>query len=182
MQQDQQYCTGLSQLRSAAENGNGTLLAEIRRLRRGPSGPRHREGVVSVNDQSSGVPDSSKITNYTGLETAKTDGNAVSMQQYNSVPNLSIKDKSERVYRYSIDFTWLTARTWQLVAFQSRIGWQISLKIWSRRPKDSRIFFACRLGSISTVQELLMTGEASPFDYYAESHNAVSNIWVISLA
>jgi hypothetical protein len=160
MQQNQQHHAELRQLRSAAENGNTALVAEIRQL-------GQWTGIQSRQDTEAGrivgVTESfsSEYNTLPDVESAQIDAS----ERENNVLTKRKSKRRERKYQYSINLAWLTGKVWKIAAARAENGWDFGMRSWSLRSIDSPIFLACDEGDLSTVRKLLQSGQASIYDF-----------------
>ncbi|RYP55718.1 hypothetical protein DL771_012459 [Monosporascus sp. 5C6A] len=60
---------------------------------------------------------------------------------------------------------WLSQRSWEFQSYKANSGWRINLRMYSARPRESKVFEVTGNGVPHDLQRMFDMGLASPFDY-----------------
>ena len=84
------------------------------------------------------------------------------------------RESSMLGYRLSVDLTRIMGNVYYIAATRAETGWDIRLRTWRLRERESEIFRYCRQGDVHNVRRLLDSGEASAYDHYVVADSSVN--------
>jgi hypothetical protein len=102
---------------------------------------------------------------HTGLQPIN-DHTSCPIGGHNDIDVIQRYTKQKRkTYSFAIYWpVWLSSSVWRLALVSSTSGWDISFRTYLARPANAEIFIACETGNLERMQQLFISGQASPLD------------------